>query len=157
MTRLLFAGKHTWSAQPVDRPFTLSLTDKVLRFNDYDTVHNENLMLVYAVPMLNIFAPTYRVGHDNSQQRYEMLDWTASDGWYETRIGQWHFSHAHLQTWDRQTFFLWAKWPHRRYNNRMWPIEFTAEQAIFKFDLASRVRMLRFMDSIKKQQEHSHA
>jgi hypothetical protein len=153
MTRLLFAGKHTCPDNCADRPFTLSLTDKMIRFNDYD---NDHLVLVHAVPMLSIFTPTYRTGHSNDQQPYELLDWTASKAWHEPSTDQWHFPRLNIQTWDRETFFLWARWPHRRNNSRFWPIEHSAEQVIFTLDVASRARLLRFMDSIKGQMEARH-
>ena len=154
MPRLMFAGKHTCPDNCAGRLLTLSLADKAIRFNDYDTDH---LLLVHAVPMINIFAPAYKTGTDNSGQPYEMLEWVASEAWLDTATGSWHFSRLHLQTWDRETFFLWARWPHRRHNSRIWPVEYSAEQVIFNLDNASRPRLLHFMDSIKRQQEAHHA
>jgi hypothetical protein len=150
MTRLLFAGRHVSTTQTADKPFTLSFTDKAIRFNDYNS---HELPLVYTVPMLDIFTPIYCTGKDNSDQPYEMLDWTASMAWHEPGTDSWHCSRLNIQTWNRETFFLWARFPHRRYNNRIWPVEHTAELIVFDLDTASRRRFLHFMDSLKKQKE----
>ena len=127
------------------KPARVTVTPNAVTFHDYDWQH---ICRVHRVE-LDTHQPIYGTGTDITGKAYETISWV---GDYSRSYGE--CTEAQIQTWDRHTIFVRARWLHYRDGYYPGAYKIMAGQGtIIDLDDASAVKLAALLESLKHPQE----